>query len=83
MNPDDCEDPEDRLRALGNQAADEIAQSAANLQPQLSAAELRDRGFQSGFLQRYLRYIPKALTLLPQLGPAFRFEVDPQEGGLG
>ncbi len=70
MDPTSCTDPFERYLALGNEAADQIAKGAALSQlggP--TPADLQAWERQAAFLYRYLRYVPIALALWPQVSP--------------
>ena len=70
VDPQACTDPRARYLALGNEAADRIAKGAAmESTGGPTSAELESWEREAAFLQRYLRYIPAALALWPQVGP--------------
>ncbi len=69
-NPDAVDDPRDKYLAMGNQAAAEIAKSAALLQAGPSEGGFRQWEVQSAALRRFLMYIPRALALWPQVSPS-------------
>ena len=81
VDPDQRTDPEERNRALGNQAVDEVAKSAVADQARPSDAELKEWGFQVGFLKRYLRLVPRALERWPAVGPTLGNQSLPKREG--
>ncbi len=70
VDPTTCADEWERFLALGSEAADQVAKGAALSQTGgPTPAELDDWERQAAFLHRYLRSVPAALALWPQVGP--------------
>ena len=58
-----------RFEAIGNDHADRVARAAASELTQPSPAELQQWHGQRHFLQRYMKYLPRALSRWPAIGP--------------
>jgi hypothetical protein len=62
--------PEEAYNVLGNMAVDAIARESIRHLPKPTETEVAEWHRQVEFLKRYLRYVPRALSLWPTLQPS-------------
>ena len=69
VNPETCTDPMVYFRAIGNEHADKVAKEAARSTQSPTREQLLQYHLQCNFLNRFLKYVPKALGRWPTIGP--------------